>query len=75
MDHTKERNNFISHIEPTLWETDELSGEADKSKTLLESKVFESDYNEILNNILSTGVVDKDNKDNYSSGIFTNSFK
>ena len=47
MDHTKERSNFINQIEPALWETDELSGEADKSKTLLESRVFESEYNNI----------------------------
>lgn len=66
MDHTKERNNFISQIEPALWETDELSGEADKSKTLLESRVFESEYNDILNNILSTGIADEDAKDNYT---------
>lgn len=66
MDHTKARNNFISQIEPALWETDELSGEADKSKTLLESRVFESEYNDILNHILSTGIADKDAKDNYT---------
>ena len=66
MDHTKERSNFISQIEPALWETDELSGEADKSKTLLESRVFELEYNDILNHILSTGIADKDAKDSYT---------
>lgn len=66
MDHTKERKNFISQIEPALWETDELSGEADKSKTLLESRVFESEYNGILHNLLRTGVADKNASDNYS---------
>ena len=66
MDQSKERNNFINQIEPALWETDELSGEADKSKTLLESRVFESEYNDILNNILSTGLADKDARDNYT---------
>lgn len=66
MDYTKERNNFISQIEPALWETDELSGEADKSKTLLESRVFETEYNEILKNILSTGAADEDALDNYT---------
>lgn len=66
MDHTKERKNFISQIEPALWETDELSGEADKSKTLLESRVFESEYNEILNNVLRTGIAEKNARDNYS---------
>ncbi|EEB36752.1 hypothetical protein ANHYDRO_00424 [Anaerococcus hydrogenalis DSM 7454] len=66
MDYTKERNNFIGQIEPALWETDELSGEANKSKTLIESRVYESEHNEILNNILSTGLCDKDSKDNYT---------
>ena len=66
MDDTKERKNFISQIEPALWETDELSGEADKSKTLLESRVFESEYNGILHNLLRTGVADKNARDNYS---------
>lgn len=66
MDHTKERNNFLSQIEPALWETDELSGEADKRKALLESRVFESEYNYILNNILSTGIAYNDDKDNYT---------
>lgn len=66
MDHTKERNNFINQIEPALWETDELSGEADKSKILLESRVFESDYNAVLANILMTGKVEQNPKDNYS---------
>ncbi|MDU5070000.1 DUF262 domain-containing HNH endonuclease family protein [Finegoldia magna] len=66
MDHTKERNNFLSQIEPALWETDELSGEADKRKALLESRVFESEYNYILNNILSTGIAYNDAKDNYT---------
>lgn len=66
MDHTKERKNFISQIEPALWETDELSGEADKSKTLLESRVFESEYNGILHNLLRTGDADKNARDNYS---------
>jgi uncharacterized protein with ParB-like and HNH nuclease domain len=67
MTNTKERNNFISQIEPSLWETDELSGEADKSKILLESRVFESDYNSILTKILETGVAEKSAKDNYST--------
>lgn len=66
MDDTKERNNFIGQIEPALWETEELSGEADKSKILLESRVFESEYNAILSDIIKTGLVENDAKDNYS---------
>jgi len=66
MDHTDERNNFIRQIEPALWQTDELTGKANKNQSLLESKVFESEYNAILTNILETGIAEKSAKDNYS---------
>lgn len=66
MDNTKAKNNFINQIEPTLWETDELSGEAEKNKVLLESRVFESDYNTVLRNIIETGDIEENAKDNYS---------
>ena len=66
MDHTDERNNFIRQIEPALWQTDELTGKANKNQSLLESRVFESEYNAILTNILETGTTGKSAKDNYS---------
>ncbi len=66
MDHTDERNNFIRQIEPALWQTNELTGKANKNQSLLESKVFESEYNAILTNILETGIAEKSAKDNYS---------
>ncbi|MGI6330016.1 MAG: DUF262 domain-containing protein [Bacilli bacterium] len=66
MDHTDERDNFIRKIEPAIWQTDDLTGKADKSRSLLESRVFESEYNAILINILETGSADKSAKDNYS---------
>lgn len=66
MDPSKEQNNFINQIEPVLWETDKLSGEPDKSKTLLESRAFESEYNNLLKNIIETGIAERDAKDNYS---------
>ena len=66
MDNTKAKNNFINQIEPTLWETDELSGESEKNKVLLESILFESDYNTVLRNIIETGDIEENAKDNYS---------
>lgn len=66
MDDTDERNNFIRQIEPALWQTDELTGKANKNQSLLESRVFESEYNAILTNILETGTTGKSAKDNYS---------
>lgn len=66
MDHTDERNNFIGQIEPALWQTDELTGKANRKQSLLESRVFESQYNAILTNILETGTIGKSAKDNYS---------
>jgi uncharacterized protein with ParB-like and HNH nuclease domain len=66
MDHTDERNNFIGQIEPALWQTDELTGKANRKQSLLESRVFETQYNAILTNILETGTIGKSAKDNYS---------
>lgn len=66
MDETKEKKNFIQEIEPALWERDKMTGEADKSKILIESRVFESKYNNNLVEILKTGEASKDSKDQYS---------
>ncbi len=66
MDHSDERTNFIRQIEPALWQTNELTGKANKNQSLLESRVFESEYNAILTNILETGIAEKKAKDNYS---------
>lgn len=63
---TKEINNFISKIQPALWLEDELTGEVDKSKTLLRSEVATDCGNEILRQILETGCADHEAKDNYS---------
>lgn len=63
---TKEIANFISKIQPALWLENELTGEVDKSKTLLHSDVATDKGNEILRQILETGEADKDAKDNYS---------
>ena len=66
MDHTDERDNFIRQIEPALWQTNELTGKANRNQSLLESRVFESEYNAILTNILEAGTTEKSAKDNYS---------
>lgn len=63
---TKEINNFISKIQPALWLEDELTGEVDKTKTLLRSEVATDQGNEILRRILETCQTEKDAKDNYS---------
>ena len=63
---TKEVINFLSKIQPALWLENELTGEVDKSKTLLHSEVATDKGNEILRKILETGEADKDSKDNYS---------
>lgn len=63
---TKEINNFISKIQPALWLENELTGEVDKTKTLLRSEVATDQGNEILRRILETGQTEKDAKDNYS---------
>lgn len=55
MSDSKEKNNFIRQIEPTLWVINELTGEADYSAILIESKVLATEYNERLENILRTG--------------------
>lgn len=66
MGHTDERDNFIRQIEPALWQTNELTGKANRNQSLLESRVFESEYNAILTNILEAGTTEKSAKDNYS---------
>ena len=63
---TKEIKNFISKIQPALWLEDELTGEVDKTKTLLRSEVATDQGNEILRRILEAGQTEKDAKDNYS---------
>lgn len=63
---TKEAKNFINQIEPAIWRTNKLTGEVDFSNILLKSKVINNEGNEILKNILKTGVTKSGAKDNYS---------
>lgn len=63
---TKEASNFIKQIEPAIWRTDKLTGEVDYSNILITSKVLNNDGNQILRDILKTGIADKKATDNYS---------
>lgn len=63
---TKEENNFIKEIEPTIWITDKYTGEVNYEEILLRSEVINDDGNAILKNILKTGKVDENANDNYS---------
>lgn len=66
MSDSKEKDNFIRQIEPAIWKIDELTSVADYSSVLLESKVLEVEYNQILENILKTGEAEDKSKDRYS---------
>ena len=66
MSDSKEKDNFIRQIEPSIWKIDELTSVADYSSVLIESKVLEVEYNQILENILKTGEAEDKSKDRYS---------
>lgn len=70
---TDEVNNFIQKIKPALWKENEMTGKEDRSKILLRSEVVTDSENLILRNILESGEVDKNAKDNYSKNY--NKFK
>ncbi len=63
---TKEAENFIKQIEPSIWRTNRLTGEVDYSSILLTSKVMSDDGNAVLQCLLETGKASPDAKDNYS---------
>ena len=67
MSNSKEKENFIRQIEPAIWKIDELTSVADYTSVLIESKVMEVKYNQILENILKTGVTQLGSKDRYSA--------
>lgn len=58
--------NFIRQIEPAIWRVDNLTGKVNKKEILLTSKVVDNEGNEILRQLLETGVADKHATDNYS---------
>ncbi len=63
---SKEAQNFINRISACLWEAGELTGETDRSKPLISSKVINNEGNEIFFHILETGETNHKAKDNYS---------
>lgn len=66
MTETKEVKNFKGQIESALWEQDELTAEVDFNKTLIISKVMGNEGNKIFADILTSGTIQSDAKDNYS---------
>lgn len=58
--------NFISKIEPLIWRTNKLTGKVDYTSILLTSKVISDSENEILKNILETGITKDKFQDSYS---------
>ncbi len=72
MEPTDSVKNLKSKIEPTLWYKDDITGEIQKDRIFIESKVIDSKDNTVFEDILKTGVVTK-NKDLYSKNykIFT----
>lgn len=71
MSDSKEKDNFIRQIEPAIWKIDELTSVADYSSVLIESKVLEAKYNQILENILKSGEADDKSKDRYSQNYLS----
>lgn len=66
VERTAEAKNFISKIEPAIWRTNKLTGVVDYTDILLTSRVMNNDGNEILREILKTGIAIESAKDNYS---------
>ena len=63
---TDAAQNFIRQIEPAIWRTDNRTGKVDYTNILLTSEVVDNEGNEILKNILQSGVADVNSTDNYS---------
>lgn len=63
---TDEGENFIREIEPLIWQKGELDGKADKNTILISSKVVTDKQNSVLYEILKTGKVEENARDNYS---------
>lgn len=63
---TDEVSHFIGEIEPAIWKKDELTGKVDRTQILIKSEVVSDLGNELLRNILETGVAKSDATDNYS---------
>ena len=62
----KEVTFLTSRVSSLIWTTDPLTGEADTKSVLLKSNVINNLGNQILQDILITGITIDGNKDNYS---------
>lgn len=63
---TEAAQNFIREIEPAIWRKDNLTGKVNFTDTLITSKVVDNNGNEVLKNILQTGIADPNLNDNYN---------
>jgi uncharacterized protein with ParB-like and HNH nuclease domain len=63
---TDAAQNFIRQIEPAIWHTDNRTGKVNFANILLTSKVVNNEGNEILRDILETGIANPNSNDNYS---------
>lgn len=63
---TAESKNFMSKIAKSIWPEDDLTGKVFKDRTLLESRVVDSQYGDVLAKILTTGMTDEEKSDHYS---------
>lgn len=66
MSDSKPRTYLMARIAPTLWHTNQITGEADHGSTLIESKAIDDNANATLKMILETGETDPKAKDQYS---------
>lgn len=63
---SKESENFIKQIRECIWRANKLTAEVDYDEILLTSTVVNNAGNQILRDILKTGLADENAQDNYS---------
>ena len=63
---SKESENFIKQIRECIWRANKLTAEVDYDEILLTSTVVNNAGNQILRDILKTGMADENAQDNYS---------
>lgn len=74
---SKQSKNFMGKIEKSIWPEDDLTGEVFKDRTLLESRVVDSQFGDVLTDILTTGSAVDGHEDHYSENFrrFQSRFK
>ncbi|MCR4638956.1 DUF262 domain-containing HNH endonuclease family protein [Ruminococcus sp.] len=63
---SKESDNFLKQIRECIWRANKLTAEVDFDDILLTSRVINNEGNEILREILKTGIANNKADDNYS---------